>query len=393
MRTHRMILLLASVTGAIAFGLLVMAEPALAKSSIGIGSGEVTPTPTSGLMGVYFAWITAYQREFFTALRHALIALRTDGTALPFLVGLSFVYGIFHAAGPGHGKAVISSYIVANRVELRRGIALSVAASLVQALTAIGVVGAGWFLLRGTSISMTNASDALEIASFALVALFGAWLLARKLIQLARLAAASDGLRFGNPLRRRTSPFGGGMGLAFGPAGSAADIPSPGTGDRVGALAFAAPARPEGRRLMRPASGAFSADVCTDDAADCGCGRAHMPDPKTLGGTMTLGTAASAVLAIGLRPCSGAIVVLTFALVNGLYLGGLLSVFAMALGTAITVSTIAAIAVFAKSFALRLGNGGRGRTGFALMSALEIAGALVMLVVGIGLLAGALQAF
>ena len=145
MRPHRMILLLASVAGALALGLLLMAEPALAKSSIGIGSGEVTPTPTSGLMGVYFAWITAFQREFFTALRHALIALRTDGAALPFLVGLSFVYGIFHAAGPGHGKAVISSYIVANRVELKRGIALSVAASIVQALTAIGVVGAGWF--------------------------------------------------------------------------------------------------------------------------------------------------------------------------------------------------------------------------------------------------------
>ena len=108
---------------------------------------------------------------------------------------------------------------------------------------------------------------------------------------------------------------------------------------------------------------------------------------------MTLGTAASAVLAIGLRPCSGAVVVLTFALVNGLYLGGLLSVFAMALGTAITVSTIAVIAVFAKGFASRLGDGGRSRTGFALMSALEIAGALVMLVLGIGLFLGSLQTF
>ena len=368
-----------------------MAEPALAKSSIGIGSGEVTPTPTSGPMGVYFAWITAYQREFFTALRHALIALRTHGTALPFLVGLSFVYGIFHAAGPGHGKAVISSYIVANRVELKRGIALSVAASLVQALTAVGVVGAGWFLLRGTSISMTNASDALELASFALVALFGAWLLVRKLMQLARLAVASRGNRFGNPLRRRTRPFGDGIGLAFGPAGRASHT-GPDLNGGGSALTFAASSLPPVGRPMRPASGAFAVDVCTDEAAYCGCGRAHMPDPKTLGGTMTLGTAASAVLAIGLRPCSGAVVVLTFALVNGLYLGGLMSVFAMAVGTAITVSTIAAIAVFAKGFALRLGDGGRSRTGFALMSALEIAGALVMLMLGLGLLAGGLRA-
>ena len=41
---------------------------------------------------------------------------------------------------------------------------------------------------------MTNASDALEIASFGLVALFGAWLLVRKLIQLARLVTASRGV-------------------------------------------------------------------------------------------------------------------------------------------------------------------------------------------------------
>ncbi len=393
MRTYRLRLALTTVAAMLVLSQLLALEPALAKSSIGIGSGEVTPQPTSGMLGVFFAWITAYQREFFTSLRHALIALRTDRNALPFLVGLSFVYGIFHAAGPGHGKAVISSYIVANKVQLKRGIALSFASSLVQALTAIGVVGAGWFLLRGTSVSMTDASDALEIASFALVAGFGAWLLIRKLVRLAKLARAAGGFRFGNPLRRRAGPFGDGMGLAFGPAGSV--VGTHGTGNSSGgisALAFAAPGLPQDGRMMRPASGGMAAGICTDETEDCGCGRQHMPDPKTLGGRMTLGTAAAAVLAIGLRPCSGAIVVLTFALVNGLYLGGLFSVFAMALGTAITVSAIAAIAVFAKGFALRLGGDGRGRTGFALISALEIAGALVMLLVGIGLLGGALQA-
>ena len=406
MRPHRLMAPLAAGACVLLFCQVLAIGPALAKSSIGIGSGEVTPTPTSGLMGVYFAWITTYQREFFTALRHALIALRSDGTALPFLVGLSFVYGVFHAAGPGHGKAVISSYIVANKVQLKRGIALSFAASMVQAITAIVVVGAGWFLLRGTSVSMTDASDALEIISYALVALFGAWLLTRKLIQLARLSRLSGGWRFDagfrrpfrGLFRRRSSGLDDGMRLAFGPAGGVASagvgsLPGTGGNGGNGTLVFAAPALQQRGRLMRPASTAIDAGLCTDDGDDCGCGREHMPDPKSLGGTMTLGTAASAVLAIGLRPCSGAIVVLTFALVNGLYLAGLLSVFAMALGTAITVSSIAAVAVFAKGFALRLSGDGRGGIGFALISALEIAGALVLLLVGIGLLGGALQTF
>ena len=60
-------------------------------------------------------------------------------------------------------------------------------------------------------------------------------------------------------------------------------------------------------------------------------------------------TAWSAIVAVGMRPCSGALIVLTFALLNGLYVGGILSVFAMALGTAITVSSLATLAVTAAS--------------------------------------------
>ncbi len=59
---------------------------------------------------------------------------------------------------------------------------------------------------------------------------------------------------------------------------------------------------------------------------------------KALGGeNFSLKEAFSAVVAVGLRPCSGAIIVVTFSLLNSLYLGGLLSVLAMSIGTAITV--------------------------------------------------------
>ena len=69
------------------------------------------------------------------------------------------------------------------------------------------------------------------------------------------------------------------------------------------------------------------------------CGHAHAPDPSMLkGDRFALREAWSAIIAVGLRPCSGALIVLSFALLNGLYLGGVLSVFAMSIGTAITVS-------------------------------------------------------
>lgn len=62
----------------------------------------------------------------------------------------------------------------------------------------------------------------------------------------------------------------------------------------------------------------------------------------------------SAILAVGVRPCTGAIVVLTFAFLNGLYLAGLLSTLAMSIGTGITVASLALLAVAAKNTAMRV---------------------------------------
>ena len=86
-------------------------------------------------------WILAQQGWFERALSAAVRASRTDGSALPWLATLSFVYGVLHAAGPGHGKAVLAAYMVANRRALRRGIALSFLAALLQAAVAVGAGG------------------------------------------------------------------------------------------------------------------------------------------------------------------------------------------------------------------------------------------------------------
>ena len=106
--------------------------------------------------------------------------MRTDGSKMWLLVGLSFAYGIFHAAGPGHGKAVISSYMLANEVALRRGILLSFVSAFLQAFTAIAVMTLVFLVLRGTAISMTDATWFLEVVSYALISAFGAWLLWKK---------------------------------------------------------------------------------------------------------------------------------------------------------------------------------------------------------------------
>ncbi|MGL3607017.1 nickel/cobalt transporter [Rhizobium sp. G187] len=358
---------------AVGIGVLLLAAGlAHAASPLGVGSAEPAYQPTSGPLAGLLLWINSHQQAFYRALTGSLKAMREDPWALTGLIGLSFAYGVFHAAGPGHGKAVISSYMLANEIELRRGILVSFISALMQGLVAIVVVGAAYLVLRGTSITMTTATQSLEIASYALIVAFGVWLLLRKLKTLW------------GPSARASQPATDGL---FGQTAAA---------DSTTASLFANPSETTGPSAVRAPS-RFQAlavhhrhDALAPGSVCHECGIAHAPDPGLLRGTFHLRDAWSAVIAVGLRPCSGAVLVMTFALLNGLLLGGVLSVLAMALGTAITVSILASLAVGAKGLALRLSGPGSRRAGIV-ATAIEIAAALLVILLGALLLAASLQ--
>jgi len=122
--------------------------------------------PPSGLVG----WLLAKQSEFYRQMSSTIRAAKSDGSAVWTLLAISFAYGIFHAAGPGHGKAVISSYLVANQETARRGIVLSFASALMQSLVAVAIVGICALLLNATAKTMCGAERVIEIASYALIA-------------------------------------------------------------------------------------------------------------------------------------------------------------------------------------------------------------------------------
>src|SRR6266705_3448245 len=107
--------------------------------------------PAAPPPGSIVGWVLAQQAQFYRGLSGTIRAAKADGSAVWGLLGLSFLYGIFHAAGPGHGKAVISSYLVANDETWRRGIVLSFAAAFVQALAAVALVGVAAVIFRATS--------------------------------------------------------------------------------------------------------------------------------------------------------------------------------------------------------------------------------------------------
>ena len=147
---------------------------------------EALPS-TTGFGAVLIAWQSSFYRELTAALK----AIAAAPGALWGLLGLSFGYGVFHAAGPGHGKAVISGYIVADNRSLKRGLGLSFAAALLQAFVAIAIVAVATLLLRVTAMQMNAATGVIEQGSFLLVALVGLLMLWRKSGALVRLEAGA----------------------------------------------------------------------------------------------------------------------------------------------------------------------------------------------------------
>ena len=304
--------------------------------------GAAAEPQIGGIVG----WILAKQSEFYREISATIRAAKSDGSAVWTLLTISFAYGIFHAAGPGHGKAVISSYLVANQETARRGIVLSFASALMQSLVAVVIVGICAWLLNATAGTMCNAEKVIEIASYALIAAFG-----------TRLVWTKGGGFIGALQVERPLP----------------------------AMAAAAPPHhhDHGHRHHHDHHHGDGHDHVHDEH----CGHSHGPTPNELAGPGGWRRGFGAIFAVGLRPCSGAILVLVFALAQGLFWAGIAATFVMGLGTAITVAIIAVIAVSAKDLARRL-SAGREGGGALVMRGVEFAAAGLVLLFGLGLLLG-----
>jgi nickel/cobalt exporter len=349
---------------------------ALAKNPFG-GPPAAPDAQVGGIVG----WLLTKQSEFYREMSSTIRAAKADGSAVWTLLAISFAYGIFHAAGPGHGKAVISSYLVANEETARRGIALSFVSALMQSLIAVLIVGIGAWLLNVTAKTMCGAERVIEIASYTLIAAFGVRLVWSKGGGFLRALRSSYG---------RSEPL-----LAPALAHAAAVHHGHGHhahdhGDHQHHHHDHAPAQAIAVHDHMPGH----AHAEHDDPGhvhDEHCGHSHGPEPTQLSGPGGWRRGFGAVLTVGIRPCSGAILVLVFALAQGLFWAGVAATFVMGLGTAITVATIAVIAVSAKGLALRM-TAGREGSGALVMRGVEFGAAGLVLLFGVGLLLGYIAA-
>jgi nickel/cobalt exporter len=325
-------------------------------------------------VGGIVGWLLTKQSEFYRAMSATIKAAKSDGSAVWTLLAISFAYGIFHAAGPGHGKAVISSYLVANEETAKRGIVLSFVSALMQALVAVLIVGIGAWVLNVTAKTMCSTERWVEIASYGLIAAFGArlvWSKGRGFIRALRPSLPAAGPQ-----------------LAMAHASASAHMHDHHGHDHHHDHGHAhAHAHGHSHAAHAEAHAHAHHDHGHTHVHDEHCGHSHGPTPDQLAGPGGWTRGLSAVFTVGIRPCSGAILVLVFALAQGMFWAGIAATFVMGLGTAITVATIAIIAVSAKGLAARFA-GGRDGSGALVMRGIEFGAAALVLLFGVGLLLG-----
>ena len=251
------------------------------------------------------------------------------------LMGFSLVYGILHAVGPGHGKVVIATFLATHPTKMKTSIRLTLAAAVLQGGVAIALVTIMLTVLQLSSRQLHISSYWLEKGSYLLVAGLGLWLCWRAAARMVHL------LRKPKMVIRNVLPA-----------------------TQVGVH----PHQYQHKHQHHE---------------QCGCGHQHVPDSGMLDKAVSGKTKALVVLSMGLRPCSGAIMMLLFAKVIGVYWWGVLSALTMAVGTAITVTAMALLVQVSRALALKLSQNKKGQGGQKLLWAcLSFTGGLLLVAIG-----------
>ena len=233
-----------------------------------------------------------WQREVNQQMSGLLKAVAENPTkAGGSLLAFSFLYGVLHALGPGHGKIVIATWLATHPSRLKSSIGLTLASSLLQGGVAIALVVVVLSLLRLPARQLHISSFWLEKGSYALVGVLGLLLCWRALKKLRAL-------------------------------------------------------------LHKPQFRAFTPHH--EHTANCGCGHQHLPTQAQLQNGDDWRARLMVVLSMGMRPCSGAIMVLLFSKVMGVFGWGMLSALAMAAGTSLTISSLALLVHSFRQLAVKL---------------------------------------
>lgn len=265
-------------------------------------------------------WQKTLHREMTQLLQQ--VAEQPHQAGLSLLL-FSLLYGVLHALGPGHGKVVITTFLATHPAKLKTSLKLTLLASLLQGTVAIVLVTLMLVILQTSSRQLHLGSFWLEKGSYLLVIGLGIWIGYRALQSLWQ------------------------------------------------------------QRQQRSALKIYTLRPDHQHDAHCGCGHAHLPSAQQMSEAVNGKTQLLVVMSMGLRPCSGAIMMLLFAKVIGVYLWGVVSAAVMAVGTALTISAIGLFVQRSRALAQRLAHvSGVAKSARLLMPLLALLCSLLLIFAG-----------
>ncbi|MDV5169245.1 nickel/cobalt transporter [Photobacterium rosenbergii] len=269
------------------------------------------------LFGAYQLWLAwpsmvLKSIEWQRAVNNQLADLLYDAKENPlvsggYLAGFSFLYGTLHALGPGHGKVIVTTYLATQPTKVKTSLMLTLVSAICQALVAVALVSV---LLWGFNASMREvSSQAVKFMtmSSALVSVLGVMICWRAIKRFRQSVAKQEKTACSYHHDHHHHHH--------------------------------------------------------DHGTECGCGHRHMASPEEVDNAKTLREYVGVIMSIGLRPCTGAIMVLLFANMVGLYWMGVVSALVMSLGTALTTSALALLTLSGKCIVHRYLQQGNGQSG------------------------------
>jgi ABC-type nickel/cobalt efflux system permease component RcnA len=275
-------------------------DGARADASAGSPPSAAAASPGAGPTALQRAKIRfmRMQRDVNRALSDGIVAIRNGQSSYAILLAMlvAFSYGVLHAVGPGHGKAVVVGYFLSRDGSILRGIRMGAQIALLHVISAVVIVVFARWLLDITFAGPVDQLQALKLFSYGAITVIGGLMLA-------------------------------------------------------GAL----------RSLLHPKATATGVHDCHH---------------HRIGGERGLLS-----LAVGLIPCSGAVLVLIYALANDLLLSGLVMTACIAVGMAATLSAIGIATVWTRA---RLVGGGRASSPARRITraSLDVLGPLFIFILG-----------
>lgn len=300
-----------------------------------------------------------WQREIndqLSALLHQ--AKQEDSHAAWLLLGFSALYGFFHALGPGHGKVIVTTYLATHPTKVKASLWLTVISALMQAVVACILVTSLLWLFSASMKEVNQASLHFIQASYGLMVLLG----------LSMLIASIKSL-----VKNRRKP-------AFATSFSAIDTNPIKLTETKQSLANLDEAKQSSIKQTTPTFiKAPQHQHSFDQDGACACGHKHFADAQEINQAHKFTDYLAIIASIGIRPCTGALMVLLFANLLDIYWLGVLSCFLMSVGTALSTSMIALLTVSGRKIVRKYLN---LSTGSNISLGIRILGGLVLILLG-----------